>query len=248
MTFPVLLAVIFASMTCIVIGDTAGKLLMQAGWPPIFVAWARFALGAAMVFPFVGLTSRDLSTLVAPRVLLRGGFISGGIVCILTALRSVPLANAFGAFFIGPIVAYVLAVLFLGERVTRLRTNLLILGFCGVLLVVQPGLSMQPGILFALLAGTFYGAYLAVTRWVAGEYRPRVLLFAQLLFGAIALAPFAWTQSLQGLNAGQLALFGLSAAASAGGNFLLVLASRRVDGSLIAPLIYTQLVAATRLG
>ncbi len=248
MRFAALLPTVFAAMTLIVIGDTAGKLLTQADVAPVFVAWARFALGALLVLPLAGLRAAEIRDLVAPRVMLRGALIVGGISFILTALQSVPLADAFGAFFIGPVVAFVLSVLFLREHVTPLRSLLIVLGFAGVLLVVQPGGSFKPAILFAVLAGCFHGGYVTVTRWLAGAYRARLLLLAQLCFGAVVLAPFAWMAGAPQIDAGLALLLVISAVGSAAGNFLLVVVSRHADGSLIAPLIYTQLIAATGIG
>ena len=43
-------------------------------------------------------------------------------------------------------------------------------------------------------------------------------------------------------------LVALSAGASACGNFMLVIANRTAEASLIAPLVYSQLISATVLG
>lgn len=236
------------AMFCIVAGDTAGKALTAAGAHPVFVAWARFALAAGVLLPFSGLSRSELPQLIDRRILLRGALIVGGICSILTALRTEPIADVFGAFFIGPVVSYILAVLFLGERVTALRTALLFLGFGGVLLVVKPGFGAGLGMAFAVLAGCFYGGFLAATRWLAGAYRPRFLLISQLLVGAVALAPVALWLGMPALTPMLALFFVLSAAGSALGNLLLAMASRTARASVVAPLVYTQLLAATLLG
>ncbi len=239
---------VFAAVTFIVLGDTAGKALMAAGVPSIFVALSRFAFGALLLLPFSGLKWAELWHLRDWRLLLRGALITCGIASILTALKTEPIANAFGAFFIGPVVSYVLAVLFLGEKVTPGRTALLALGFLGVMLVVKPGFGASPGILFALLAGVFYGGFLAITRWVARDHRPRFLLMSQLLVGSVLLSPALVVVDVPAFEAGLWALILTSAAASAIGNYLLVLANRQGEASLIAPLVYTQLISATAVG
>ncbi|WP_319826625.1 DMT family transporter [Thalassovita sp.] len=239
---------ILLATTAIVTGDAAGKLLTAQGVSPFFVAWSRFALAAVLILPLSGLTRMELPQMLNWRVVLRAGLIAAGISSILTALRTEPIANVYGAFFIGPVVAYALAVLLLRERVTKARTMLLAIGFAGVLLVVQPGAQMGTGMLFALLAGCCYGAYLTATRWLAGQYRPRFLLTAQLVIGAVLLSPLGLTH-LPG--AGSLQIWGLvalSAAASALGNFILVLINRTTPATISAPLIYFQLVAAAVLG
>jgi drug/metabolite transporter (DMT)-like permease len=241
-------ALVCVATTSIVMGDAAGKLLTQNAISPFFIAWSRFALAAALLLPLSGMTRAELPHLLNWRVILRAAFIAGGISSILTALKTEPIANVYGAFFIGPVVAYALSILLLKERVTRARSALLAVGFAGVLLVVQPSATMGPGMGFALLAGVCYGSYLTATRWLAGAYRPRFLLTAQLVIGAVLLAPLGLTH-LPG--SGSPAIWGLvllSALASAFGNFLLVVINRTTPATISAPLIYFQLVAAAVLG
>ncbi|MDO5705588.1 MAG: DMT family transporter, partial [Paracoccus sp. (in: a-proteobacteria)] len=153
-----------------------------------------------------------------------------------------------GGFFIGPVVSYLLAALLLRERVTWARFALLLLGFVGVLMVVQPGAGMGRGMGFALLAGCFYGGYLTATRWLAGAFRPRFLLASQLLIGSVLLAVPGLPQAPGAFDATMAALILGSAAASALGNYMLVRVSRTTLASVIAPLIYVQLIAAAFLG
>lgn len=243
----VLLPVFFA-VSCVVVGDTAGKLLVEGGVAPGFVAWSRFGIAALALLPVLRPAGREWRALLGWRLWLRGALIAGGIISILTALRTAPIADVFGAFFVGPIVSYVLSALLLGERVTLPRTLLLLAGFGGVLLVVRPGFSAPEGIGFALLAGCFYGGYLAATRWLAGAWRPGLLLLSQLVAGAVLLAPVGvalvpadWTPRL-------VMLIAVSAGGSALGNYVLVRVSRKVPGSVVAPLVYTQLISATVAG
>lgn len=243
-----LIATVFAAVTLVVLGDTAGKLLTQSGVDPFLVAWSRFGLAALLLLPFSGLSLKELGYLKDWRVLLRAAMIAAGISCILVALKTEPIANVFGAFFIGPVVSYILAVLFLGERPSALRAALLALGFLGVMLVVKPGFGATPGLLFALLAGVCYGSYLAMTKLVASAFRPRLLLISQLLIGTLILAPLGLSVELPRFDANVSLLILGSALGSALGNYLLVIANRMAEASLIAPLVYSQLISATALG
>ena len=242
-----IVAMVVGAMSLIVVGDVAGRMLTAAGFTPFFVAWARFALACAVLAPFCGLQPGELRALIRPALILRACIIAAAISCILTALKTEALATVFGGFFVGPIVSFVLSAFFLKERVTAVRAILLFISFCGVLLVVKPGFGMTTGLMFALMAGALHGCYLVTTRWLASDYRPRFMLFSQLLIGAIVLAPAAigpvpaMTLSLAGLIA-------LSAAGSAVGNLLLVIANRTAEASVIAPLIYSQIIVATVLG
>ena len=242
-----LVGAVVLAMTLIVGGDAAATVLTGAGFPQTFVAWTRFALAAALLAPLCGLVRTDFAQFRDWRLYLRAGLIVGGIVSILTALKTEPMANVFAGFFVGPVVSYFLSAALLGERITPLRTFLLLISFAGVLLVVRPGFGMTTGMGFAILAGCCHGSYLVATRWLAGQFRPRFLLFSQLTIGAVLLSPFA----LSPIPDLTLPLFGLitiSALGSAGGNLLLVLVNRTTPAGVVAPLIYSQLLAAMVIG
>lgn len=240
------LPLMLLAMTLIPAGDTAGKLLGAAGVAPVFTAWSRFALGAIMVLPFV-LHMSPLRLFADWRVWLRGLLLTGGIVSILTALRTEPIANVFGAFFVGPILAYGLSAWLLREGFSRARMILLGIGFLGVLLVVRPGFGMTQGLGLAVLAGVFYGGFLTASRWVSDIARPGALLFSQLAVGALVLAPFGLTTAPT-FAPGIAALTFGSALGSMLGNLCLIMALRMAPASQLAPFVYTQLIAATALG
>jgi drug/metabolite transporter (DMT)-like permease len=239
-------AVVLA-MFLIVGGDAAATVLTGAGFPQVFVAWTRFALAAVLLAPFCGLGRTELRYFLDWRLYLRAGLIVGGIVSILTALKTEPMANVFGGFFVGPVVSYFLSALLLREKITPLRTVLLLGSFIGVLLVVRPGFGMTAGMGFAILAGCFHGSYLVATRWLAGSFRPRFLLLSQLVIGAVMLSPFAFGPVPQ-ITPSIFALITVSALGSAAGNLLLVLVNRNTPAGVVAPLIYSQLLAAMLIG
>ncbi|GAB5448042.1 DMT family transporter [Gymnodinialimonas sp.] len=246
------LPLMLLAMALIPAGDTAGKLLTSGldtggqGVSPLFVAWSRFALGALMIAPFV-------FRIVSPRLFadwriwLRALLLVGGITSILTALASEPIANVFAAFFVGPILSWLLSVWLLREPFSALRFGLICLGFVGVILVVKPGFGMTMGMGFAVLAGLFYGCYLVMSRWIANVARPRAMLLSQLVIGALVLAPFG-IAAMPPLSAPVASLASVSAACSMLGNLLLIIAYRRAHASRMASFVYTQLIWATLFG
>lgn len=249
MTHPIrqALPLVLLAMCLIPAGDTAGKILGEAqGVHPVFIAWSRFAIGAILLAPFVT-TAMPMRLFLDWRVWLRALLVVGGITSILTALRTEPMANVFGAFFVGPILSYFLSALLLREPITPIRTVLLLLGFMGVLLVVKPGFGMTPGLGFAVLAGTFYGGFLTASRWLAQVGQPRALMLTQLVIGALVLAPIG-LMTMPPLTLPVVALSSASALGSMLGNLLLILALRLAPASRVAPFVYMQLVAATALG
>lgn len=238
------------AMTCVPGGDAAGKLLMQDfGASPLFVGFARFALGALIFLAGLLILRRPVRWQVwrDPRLWLRGLLIGGGVGCIVTALQTEPLANTFGAFFVGPILSYLLSARLLKESISPARTVLLLIGFASVLLVIRPGFGMTPGLALAALAGIFYGAYLTASRWVKDAASPEELLLTQLVVAMLVLLPLGggdWPP----MTALSLALIFASAVLSMLGNLLLILAYGLAPASRMAPLVYFQLVAATGFG
>lgn len=241
-------ALMAVAMSLIPLGDTAGKLLVeQHGFAPFFVAWARFTVGAVAAAPFLLWYWAQRRRLRDWRIYLRGALLTGGVVCILTALKTEDIGSVFGAFFVGPILSYALSVAFLGERVSPTRSALLMLGFCGVLLVVKPGFGMTPGLAFAVLAGVFYGGYLTASRWLADAAPPGLLMLAQLVFGAVVLTPAVLLDQPK-VPEWPWLLLALSGLASLLGNLLLIMAYRLGSATALAPFVYFQLIAATVLG
>ena len=238
---------ILIAMTLIPLGDTAGKLMMADGVSPIFVTWSRVLIGTLCLLPFSGLKLSELSSFYNWRILLRALLFVGAVTSILKAIETESLANVFGAFFIGPIISYFLAALLLKERITKFRSMLLLIGFIGALMVIKPGFGMTRGIGFAVLAGCFYGCMLVANRWLAASFRPRLILISTLIIGTIVLTPFS-LGSIPSLDTHLSLLVLLSALSSAIGNLLIIEANRRLPASVVAPFVYTQLIAATFFG
>ncbi|MEM6408424.1 MAG: DMT family transporter [Pseudomonadota bacterium] len=231
-------------MLMIPLGDSAGKILAGLGVHTPFITWARYLGGALVIAPFV-LRASTLQLFTNWRIWLRASFQILTIVTILTALRTEPIANVYGAFFLGPLVSYLLSIWGLKEQGNRLRLALLLMGLFGVFLVVRPGFGMSSGLAWALLSGVFYGAFLTASRWVQPLGKPMDLLMTQLIIGVILLLPFGVYHIPETLPWGVLAW---SSAASLLGNLCLVFAYARAGASFLAPFIYVQLLGAILYG
>lgn len=231
-------------MLLIPLGDAAGKLMTNSGISPLFVAWTRYGVGIVFLAPFV-LQKKALRLLKDWRIWVRSAAHVLTIITILTALSTEPIALVFGAFFLGPMVSYILSIWLLKEDGNWQRIVLLLIGLGGVFLVVKPGFGMTPGLGWALLSGVFYGMFLTASRWVAPLGRPVHLLLSQLLTGTLILTPFSLTAMPETIPYG---LVTWSAVASMLGNLLLVLAYARAGASTLAPFVYVQLIGATFYG
>lgn len=240
------LLIMLVAMSFIPAGDAASKLLTsEFGVSPIYVVWTRFVIGALILLPFT--FRAGLQAMKDWRVWFRSALIAGGICSITLALSQAPLADVFGAFFIGPIVSFVLSVWLLKERAGGVQAVLVAIGFVGVLCIVRPGFSMSAGLGWAVLAGCFYGAFLTATRWLAGQVALGGLMLVQMIGPVLITTPFVFGQFPQ-MTPQILWLTLASGVCSMLGNGLMLFAYRMQDASKLAPFVYFQLISAVALG
>ena len=109
---------------------------------------------------------RGWPTSAQPRLeYLRGTFLFLSYTTHFMGLAALPLAEIAAIKFSGPLMITLLAVFLLGELVGPRRWLALLVGFAGVLLIVQPGTaSFNLGSLFVLLSVLFYALSVIVTR------------------------------------------------------------------------------------
>jgi drug/metabolite transporter (DMT)-like permease len=167
---------------------------------------------------------------------------------IFYAFSVLPFAETYAILFAGPIFITALSVPMLGEAVGRWRWAAVIVGFVGVLVVLQPGVSpVSPGHLAALI-GTLAAAVIMITvRKVGRDERMAVLLlypmFANIVVMGGALLVVYRPMPLIDLGASALmAVLGLLAMMS------LVSAYRITIVSIVAPMQYSQILWAVVFG
>lgn len=238
--------IMFIAMSFIPAGDTAGKMLSaNLGISPLYVSWSRFLIGGLMLMPF--LPKGTWGLLRDWRIWFRASLLAVGLSCIQVALSREPIADVFAAFFIGPLVSYVLAMIFLREPITWQGSALVVLGFVGVLIVVQPGSDVGAGLIWAMAAGICYGAFLTASRWLSHLGTPVGLTFSQLFIAALLLTPLG-AANMPTLTGEVIWLTALSALFSMLGNLIMLYAYKIAPATRLAPLVYFQLLAAVILG
>ena len=159
---------ILASATGFVVNDALVK-LATAELPTgeiIFVrgVMATLILGAATSMAGAW---RSPVVLLRPAMLLRIGSAALATLCIVAALRHVPLATSTAILQVTPLVVTAGAALLLKAPVGWRRWTASFAGFFGVLLIVQPGSeSFVPEVWIALVALVFTATRDLTTRFV----------------------------------------------------------------------------------
>ena len=97
---------------------------------------------------------------------LRAVFMALAYLCFYSSLPYISLAKAASTFFISPMLITILAAIFLGEGIGPRRIIAVVVGFGGVLCIVQPGLEgWSPMALLPVGAALAYAAGVVLTRW-----------------------------------------------------------------------------------
>ena len=236
------------AMLGIPIVDGIAKYL-STNYSPLFIGWARYAVACFFVLP---LAYRYHGRNIFPDEqrfahLVRTAFLVTAMTLYFLAIARIPLALAVSAYFVGPIIAVVLSVLFLKEALTWRKVLSLGLGFIGSLVILRPSGEIEVGIIMAFGAGLFFALYLIATRQASQQSDPIKTLAFQCVVGTVLLSPqAAFTFDVPEIDVLWLYLgLGLF---SAIGHILTILAFRLSDASTLAPLVYLELVGTVVIG
>ena len=241
---------IVGSTLCFSLLDSIVKYLAPQ-YPVPLLVWARWTFQALATAMWLG-PRMKWNLVRTPRPWLqvaRGVIIILSALLFMTALKSMPLADATALNYSSPVIVIVMAVLFLGERMTPARIAFVVAGIVGMLLIVRPGTEIFRGAsLLALCAAAVYATYQILTRMVADE-DPRVTLFYPSLVCAAVMTPvlplLEIRPSMPPIDGMLICGAGLLGTL---GHFLFILAFQRAPASALTPFTYMQLVWAMLIG
>lgn len=240
----VLLASIFLTSA-----DMVSKLLTQQ-ISPLQVSWLRYCTFTAIMLGIVW-RSGGLARLSTERPVLqalRGTGLLASSVLFVMALRYMPLADATATGFVAPLFVTALSIPILREAIGWRRWSATLVGFAGVLIVVRPGgAGFHLASLLAVGSALAWAFAMIMTRMMSRTESPLTTLAYSAMVGLCLLSlavPFVWTSVTPAILA--MGMFvGLS---STMGHWLIVLAYRHGDASLLAPFSYIQLLWASLFG
>lgn len=230
--------------------DTIVKILTERYSIP-FIVWARY--GIQMLAILLWLLPRMGTALFRTRRpklhVVRAMFLLVSSLLFIGALKYLPLAETVAITYSAPVLVVILAVIFLGERMTGPRIVLVVAGIAGMLLIVRPGSEIFRGAAaFALGSAVAAALFQIMTRKLAGE-DSRVMLFYQALVGLLALtAALPWFAVEVMMSWRDVALIILMGLFGTAGHFAFILAFQRAPASGLTAYMYMHLVWATLSG
>ncbi|MCD2166699.1 DMT family transporter [Comamonas koreensis] len=179
-------------------------------------------------------------------LLLRSLMLAIVATCFMTALATMPLAEATAIYFTAPLIMVALSPWLLGERVGRVQWVALLLGFAGMLLIVRPGNALPlAGTVLMAVSAVCYALFQVLTRKLSGVV-PTAVQFAYMALFCLVITnlPALFHPITAWPNAPQLALLLAGGFVSGGAQLLLLQAFQRASASTLAPMNYVQLLLA----
>ncbi len=243
------IALILASTVFLGMSDVMAKYL-SATLPSIEIAWIRFLVFSLIMVPAM-VPASPLYALRTGRLklqLMRGAALLGSSLFFISGLRYLPIAEASATGFVSPLFVTALSIVFLGESVGLRRWLATAFGLIGVLIILRPGTSaFHPAAFFPIVSALAWASTLIMTRMMSGrEHAITTMTYSSIAGVCIltALVPFVWVEP-----SWRDILFGIFiGVASTAGQWIVVLAFRYADASVLAPFSYTQLLWVSILG
>jgi drug/metabolite transporter (DMT)-like permease len=218
--------------------------------PSIEIAWIRFLVFGMIMFPAM-LPGSPLYALPSGRrglQLMRGAALLASSLFFITGLGFLPIAEASATGFVSPLFVTALSIVFLGESVGVRRWLATAVGLIGVLIILRPGSSaFHPAAFFPIVSALAWACTMIMTRMMSGKEPVITTMTYSSIAGVCilsALVPFVWVAP-----SWHDILFGIFiGVASTAGQWIVVLAFRYADASVLAPFQYTQLLWVSILG
>lgn len=238
--------------------DVAAKLAADT-LPVGQITAARFVLQCILMAPVcwgMGLSLR-VGRISWLALFFRSVFLLASTFCFIAAIRVMPLADALAIVFVAPFIVLLIGKFYLGEDVGPRRVGAAVVGFLGVLLVIQPSFAAFGAVaLFPLGTAVGFASYILVTRGLSRRMHPVALQFHTGLIASLLCLPVlvlaqgsgsalldpVWPQ---GLSWVWLLGVGFFATVS---HMMMTYALSFAPSATLAPLQYLELPVATLLG
>lgn len=175
-----------------------GRHLAQSGVDPLQIVFCRLVFAWMCMLPWlVGRGVGSLGTSQIRLYLLRACISMCAMTTWFIALALIPIGEVTALSFLAPLFTTIGAALVLGEVVRLRRWTATLIGFCGALIIIRPGMAeMSLGCWFALGSAVFMGTSALIIKTLTRGDDPWTIVFiSHLIMIPMALIPalFVWT-------------------------------------------------------
>lgn len=240
-----------AGMLCFTLAD----LLIKIASRTLPVGQVMIMLGGGSTLVFLALMVAKgeairISPLRQPAVILRniGDFLGATSMCL--ALAYVPLSTVGAVIQAVPLMITAAAALFLGERVGIRRFSAILVGFAGVLLILQPGAGdFDVMVILALIAAIGLSARDIGTKLISQNVSTLLLsLYASVLFVLSGSLLLIITGGASWPGPWILVMFLVMVALGSLGYIFVTNAVRLGEMSVVSPFRYSRLLFSVAAG
>ncbi|MCS5592178.1 MAG: DMT family transporter [Gammaproteobacteria bacterium] len=162
----------------------------------------------------------------------------------VSAIALTPLSSATSILMATPLMVTIGAAVFFGEKVGWRRWTAVMVGFCGVLLILRPGFdSFMPASLLAVISTLFLAVRDLVTRTMRFEISTTtVSMYAFFACGISGFIAMPFYSAMVTPSSIEIMYFASGTFVGVLGYYAIVLATRKGDVSVISPFRYSRLV------
>ena len=177
------------------------------------------------------------------------GFLLAAEICVMVAAFTVlGLVESHAVFTCYPLVIAALSGPVLGEHVGWRRWAAVGVGFIGVLIILQPGVTVfDPAALIPLLAAAMFALYGLLTRYVAIQDSTATSFFWTGTIGAIGMT-CAGVWYWQPMSQTDWIYMACLCVTGVTGHWLLIRVYEVAEASAVQPFAYFQLLFASAIG
>lgn len=242
--------------------DAIAKVL-TADLSPFQIGFLRYAIQTlllALVLVALALVRRRAFAVprtALPKLALAGVFMGSGIGSLIWALTFLPLANAIAIFFVEPLILTLFSALFLRETIGLHRLSAVAVGLLGAVIVIRPNWALFGwASVLPLVSALSYAALLTTIRSItahldglrvqfySGAFAGLFLGLALFVGNAAAVPVFTWSAPAP-TAWGLLLVLGVTATIT---HFMITIAFKTTQASILAPFQYLEIISATLLG
>jgi drug/metabolite transporter (DMT)-like permease len=249
------IALVIGAASCFATMDTTVR-FVGAYFSVALVLWTRYGLHAAIMTLWITLSRQRSFRCANPMFqIARGALLAFSSAMAFAALRRMPVAEFTAIVMLTPVIATLVARLWLQERISPLRWALVVGGFSGALIVIRPGSGIVGWAALLPLAAAFSNAaFQIMTSRFAPHEDPFTTNFYTGATGMAIATPILLATVADPidmlLGAPTLQIFALVAVAVLGttGHLLLILALGKAPASTLMPFQYVQLPVAALAG
>ena len=213
------------------------------------ISFLRFLFSTLTLIPFIVYYGTSALHSERPMVhVIRGALLFVAITAWIDGLSSVPITTATVITFTMPLFVLVLAMFFLKENVIWQRWFATIIGFAGILVIMQPNSdSFNSGVLLLIAAAILFASLDIVNKlYVVKESMISMLFYSAIVTTILAAGPafYYW----QTPTAYELFLFFILGGSANLILFFLLKAFAIIDATAVAPYRYLELFFSAILG